>query len=176
MMTAKRSYGTCRVYVRTDSAGRETFYGAWRASGRRMHRALGVKRPRGSREGLTQTQAEEELRRLMVEKAPAARPRGSFHAVRGRRALPRSPRHAGAQALDHDDRRERVRRMARSSARGPSARRDHDRGRRRSDALGGCSGSRLEVDPQLLQDALGAVPVCDGQETQVGDRQPGRVS
>ena len=48
MMTAKRSHGTCRVYVRTDSAGRETFYGAWRASGRRMHRALGAKRPRGS--------------------------------------------------------------------------------------------------------------------------------
>jgi hypothetical protein len=57
-MAAKRSYGTGRVYVRKDRHGRETFYGEWRANGRRMHRALGVKQPRGGGEGLNVKQAE----------------------------------------------------------------------------------------------------------------------
>ena len=70
-MAAKRSYGTGRVYARKDSAGRETFYGAWRSNGRRMHRVLGVKRSRAGGEGLTIKQAEEKLRQLMAEQAPA---------------------------------------------------------------------------------------------------------
>ena len=69
---ARRSYGSGRVYVRTDSAGRETFYGSWWANARRMNRRLGVKRARGSREGLTGAQAEAELRRLMGEVTPNA--------------------------------------------------------------------------------------------------------
>jgi hypothetical protein len=69
---ARRSYGSGRVYVRTDSAGRETFYGSWWANARRMNRRLGVKRARGSREGLTAAQAEAELRRLMGEVTPNA--------------------------------------------------------------------------------------------------------
>ncbi len=69
-MAGKRSYGTGSVYVRTDAAGVEHFYGAWHANSRRMHRVLGAKRARGSREGMTQMQAEEKLRRLMAEEAP----------------------------------------------------------------------------------------------------------
>ena len=69
---ARRSYGSGRVYVRTDSAGRETFYGSWWTDGRRMNRRLGIKRARGSREGLTAAQAEAELRRLTGEVAPNA--------------------------------------------------------------------------------------------------------
>jgi integrase len=69
---ARRSYGSGRVYVRTDSAGRETFYGSWWANARRVNRRLGVKRARGSREGLTAAQAEAELRRLMGEVTPNA--------------------------------------------------------------------------------------------------------
>jgi integrase len=69
---ARRSYGSGRVYVRTDSAGRETFYGSWWANTRRVNRRLGVKRARGSREGLTGAQAEAELRRLMGEVTPNA--------------------------------------------------------------------------------------------------------
>ena len=69
---ARRSYGSGRVYVRTDSAGRETFYGSWWANTRRVNRRLGVKRARGSREGLTAAQAEAELRRLMGEVTPNA--------------------------------------------------------------------------------------------------------
>ncbi len=71
-MTARRSYGSGRVYVRTDAAGRETFYGSWWTNGRRVKRRLGVKRARGSREGLTAAQAESELRRLMGEVTPSA--------------------------------------------------------------------------------------------------------
>jgi integrase len=70
--TARRSYGSGRVYVRTDSAGRETFYGSWWTNGRRMNRRLGMKRARGSREGLTAAQAEAELRRLTGEITPDA--------------------------------------------------------------------------------------------------------
>ena len=64
MKQQRRSYGTGRLYVRTDAAGREAWYGKWRqrppgqAQGRRQ--AL-----RGRRDGLTRRQAEGELRRLI---------------------------------------------------------------------------------------------------------------
>jgi integrase len=70
-MASRRSYGSGRVYVRTDSAGRETYYGSWWANSRRVNRRLGAKRARGSREGLTAAQAEAELRRLIREVAPS---------------------------------------------------------------------------------------------------------
>ena len=73
-MAARRSYGSGRVYVRTDAAGRETFYGSWWTNGRRVKRRLGVKRARGDREGLTAAQAESELRRLMGEVTPSSSP------------------------------------------------------------------------------------------------------
>jgi integrase len=72
MMAAKRSYGSGRIYLRTDSNGRETFYGSWWSGGQRVNRRLGTKRPRGSREGLTATQAEEKLRELIAETVPTA--------------------------------------------------------------------------------------------------------
>jgi hypothetical protein len=71
-MAARRSYGSGRVYVRTDVTGRETFYGSWWSNGRRVKRRLGIKRVRGSREGLTTAQAEAELRRLMGEVRPSS--------------------------------------------------------------------------------------------------------
>jgi integrase len=70
-MASRRSYGSGRVYVRTDSVGRETYYGSWWVNGRRVNRRLGAKRARGSREGLTAAQAEAELRRLIREVAPS---------------------------------------------------------------------------------------------------------
>jgi integrase len=66
-MTARRSYGTGRVFVRTDRNGRETFYGSWWANGRRVKRSLGPKRQAGARDGLTTAQAEARLRELMAE-------------------------------------------------------------------------------------------------------------
>jgi hypothetical protein len=71
-MASRRSYGSGRVYVRTDSAGRKTYYGSWWTNGRRVNRRLGAKRVRGSREGLTAAQAEAELRRLIREVSPSA--------------------------------------------------------------------------------------------------------
>jgi integrase len=56
--------------VRTDGRGVETFHGVWRSDGRQVKRKLGLKRPRGGREGLTAAQAERELRRLMDDTIP----------------------------------------------------------------------------------------------------------
>ncbi len=78
---ARRSYGSGRVYVRTDNAGRETFYGVWWANGTRINRRLGPKRARGEREGLTAAQAEAELRRLMAEIKPSTAPQGEHMTV-----------------------------------------------------------------------------------------------
>ncbi len=64
---ARRSHGTGSLSVRVDANGRETYYGAWYANGRRVKRRIGPKRMRGERIGLTRAQAEEELRRLIAE-------------------------------------------------------------------------------------------------------------
>ncbi len=72
---ARRSYGSGSLSVRSDGRGRETWYGSWRVGGRRVKRRIGAKRtPGGSRDGLSRTHAERELRRLMSEiPAPVAR-------------------------------------------------------------------------------------------------------
>jgi hypothetical protein len=62
---ARRSYGSGSLTFRADGNGAETWYGLWRTGGRRVKRALGPKRAPGSRDGLTRTQAEAELRRRM---------------------------------------------------------------------------------------------------------------
>lgn len=65
----RRSYGTGSLQVRTDSRGRETWYGRWHADGRRVKRRIGAKRATGERDGFTRAQAEAELRRLMALQA-----------------------------------------------------------------------------------------------------------
>ncbi len=74
-MAAKRSYGTGSLYVRTDRAGREAWYGHWRTNGRQIKRKVGSKRSEGDRDGLTRRQAEAELRRLIAE-VTTTRPAG----------------------------------------------------------------------------------------------------
>jgi integrase len=74
-MASKRSYGTGSLYVRTDAAGREAWYGKWRTNGRQLKRKVGSKRSEGDRDGLTRRQAEAELRRLTAEVA-TTRPAG----------------------------------------------------------------------------------------------------
>ncbi len=60
----RRRRGTGSIVVRAD-----VYYGKWRGpDGRQVMRRLGPVRPRGTRGGLTQTQAEAELRRVMGEK------------------------------------------------------------------------------------------------------------
>lgn len=67
MTMARRPHGTGSLYVRVDAAGRETWYGKWWQNGRQVKRKIGLKRAAGSREGLTRSQAEAELRRLIGE-------------------------------------------------------------------------------------------------------------
>lgn len=59
----KRSYGSGRLFAVKDKTGREVWYGSWWAGGRRVKRKLGLKRHTGGRDGMTQVQAERELRR-----------------------------------------------------------------------------------------------------------------
>lgn len=71
---ARRSYGTGSLFTRRDAAGGETWYAQFRVGGRLVKRAIGRKRPPGSREGLTRAQAEAALRRLVDEVALAPPP------------------------------------------------------------------------------------------------------
>lgn len=72
---ARRSYGSGSLFVKTDAAGIEHWYGQWRAGGRLVKRRLGLKRPVGSRDGLTKTQAERELQARMLSAVAAPRQR-----------------------------------------------------------------------------------------------------
>jgi integrase len=72
---ARRSYGSGSVYVRTDAAGVESWYGTWYVEGCKINRKLGAKRLRGSRDGLTAAQAERELRRRIDSERPVVRSR-----------------------------------------------------------------------------------------------------
>jgi integrase len=72
---ARRSYGSGRIYARTDSGGGESWYGTWYSDGRRIKRKLGPKRQQGSRDGLTAAQAERELRRRIDSERPVLRSR-----------------------------------------------------------------------------------------------------
>ena len=73
--TAKRAYGSGSLYSRPSAGGGETWYAAFRVGRRRVKRALGPRRAAGSRAGLSRSEAEAELRRLMDEErhAPSVR-------------------------------------------------------------------------------------------------------
>src|SRR5436853_321563 len=53
----RRSYGTGALWVRADSAGRETWYGQWRAHGRQVKRRIGPQRSEGCRDAPTRNAA-----------------------------------------------------------------------------------------------------------------------
>ena len=85
--SSRRSYGTGSLFVRTDRAGRESWYGQWRQDGQLVKRRVGPKRSIGAADGLTKAQAEKELRRL-VASTIAAPPREPITvAEAGRRHL-----------------------------------------------------------------------------------------
>lgn len=71
--TTRRARGTGELFTKTDSAGRDIYYGRWYTStGARVKRRVGLVRPAGSREGLSKTQAEAALRDLIAAvEAPA---------------------------------------------------------------------------------------------------------
>ena len=68
----RRPHGTGGLTVRVDAAGRESWYGKWRSEGRQVKRRLGPKRAAGARDGLTRSQAEAEMRKLI--ESTTARP------------------------------------------------------------------------------------------------------
>jgi integrase len=64
-ISGRRGRGQGSLFVKTDGAGRATYYGKWRVGQRQVMRRIGPRRKPNTREGLTQAQAEAELRRLM---------------------------------------------------------------------------------------------------------------
>lgn len=62
---AKRSYGTGSLSVRKDARQGRSWYGQWWVGGRRVTRKVGTKRETGTRVGLTRSQAERKLQRLI---------------------------------------------------------------------------------------------------------------
>lgn len=62
--TARRTHGTGSLLVKNGA-----YYGKWRVNGRQVLRKLGPVRPAGTRDGLTKTQAEAQLRKLMADVA-----------------------------------------------------------------------------------------------------------
>ena len=72
MRSERRPAGTGALFVRVDSAGRETWYRKWRLAGVQVKRTLGLRRVPGSPVGLTAREAEAALRRVM--EATTARP------------------------------------------------------------------------------------------------------
>lgn len=70
--STRRAHGTGTLYVAERADGREVWYGRWHLGSRRVNRRLGPKRRRGTGKGLNRTQAEAELRRLMVRERPPA--------------------------------------------------------------------------------------------------------
>lgn len=66
-MAVRRSYGSGSLYERRDAAGVVHWYGRFYIGAKQIKRAIGPKRAPGSREGLTRTEAERRLRRLMDE-------------------------------------------------------------------------------------------------------------
>jgi integrase len=65
--SVRRPPGSGALFIRTDFAGRETWYGKWRAGGRQVKRRLGVRRRAGAAVGPTRRQAEAALREAMAE-------------------------------------------------------------------------------------------------------------
>src|SRR4051812_20745696 len=68
----RRPAGTGSLFVRTDAAGRASWYAKYRVGGRQVKRRLGARREPGGTIGLTRGQAEAELRRLLSESPAGA--------------------------------------------------------------------------------------------------------
>ena len=71
---SRRSYGTGSLTAKPLKSGQEVWIGLfYDAAGRRVKRHVGPKRMGGQREGLTRTQAERALRKLIDAHVPSAR-------------------------------------------------------------------------------------------------------
>lgn len=69
-MGARRDHGSGTLYPVTDAKGAEWWFGRWHNGKSRPNRKIGLVRKRGSKEGLTQTEAEKRLREMMDAEPP----------------------------------------------------------------------------------------------------------
>jgi integrase len=74
----RRAHGTGSLYPYVGSGGRETWYARWYVGRKRVQRRVGLKRSRGSNEGLTRNQAEAELRSMRLAEEEEPPPRASL--------------------------------------------------------------------------------------------------
>ena len=171
---ARRSYGTGSLYVRVDSAGRESWYGKWHTNGRRVKRKVRTQSARRRPRRAHPRPSRGELRRLMAEVQVTPAVGGHLTVAAAGDALPAAPPARRPEALDRRRCRVRAARATRTVLRRQGARRDPTRGRRRPG--GGARGARAvaEVDSQLRRNALGAVQLREGPAAPMGRREPVR--
>jgi hypothetical protein len=70
--SSRRPAGTGSLTIRTDRAGRRSWYAKWREGERQVKRRLGPVRENGSDVGLTRRQAEAQLRGLLSHASASA--------------------------------------------------------------------------------------------------------
>ena len=94
----RRAYGSGELKAKRLESGGEVWVGRWYdAAGNRIKRHIGPKRARGGSLGLTRTQAERELRKLIDSEVPSSRAErmtvgeAGRRYVESRRALGRAP-------------------------------------------------------------------------------------
>ncbi len=87
--STKRPRGTGSLFTVRDVAGREVYYGKWYIGTSQVKRRIGLKRPRGTRDGLTKTMAENRLRELRGEETEARPQTPATIAEAGERLLER---------------------------------------------------------------------------------------
>ncbi len=66
----RRDHGSGTLYPVTNAKGEQWWFGRWHNGKSRPNRKIGLVRTRGSREGLTQTEAEKRLREMMDAEQP----------------------------------------------------------------------------------------------------------
>ena len=91
---ARRSYGSGSLIAKRLGSGQEVWIGLWYdAAGRRVKRHVGPKRTAGEKDGLTKTQAERALRKLIDAHVPVVRADRLTVGQAGR-GTPRAGRHS----------------------------------------------------------------------------------
>ncbi len=69
-MGTRRDHGSGTLYPVTDTKGEKWWFGRWHNGKSRPNRKIGLVRKRGSKTGLTQTEAEKRLREMMDAEPP----------------------------------------------------------------------------------------------------------
>jgi integrase len=69
-MSSRRDHGSGTLYPVTNAKGEEWWFGRWHNGKSRPNRRIALVRKRGSKEGLTKTEAEKHLRKMMDAEPP----------------------------------------------------------------------------------------------------------